>query len=54
MSKKLEMSQHEWITMTFAPDWINVYDEGDIIKVYHPSGNVFRYKIVTRKIAEPI
>lgn len=52
MNKKLEMSLDEWIVMTYrVSSWTDMYDEGDVIKVYHLNGRVFRYKIVVRKLA---
>ena len=54
MSKKLELSKDEWHALTFRKNWLDQYYEGDIIKVYHPNGTVFRYKVVTRKILEAI
>lgn len=54
MSKKLELSKDEWSALTYIKNWLDQYEEGDIIKVYHPNGKVFRYKVVTRKILESI
>lgn len=48
------MSRKEWLIMTMYPKWIDRFDAGDIIKVYHPDGKVFRYKIVNQKIAQPL
>lgn len=48
------MSGNEWRSLTFTKGWINRYSEGDIIEVFYNNGRVFRFRVVTQKIAEVI
>lgn len=49
-----QMSGNEWRSLTLFEGWINRYSEGDIIEVFYNNGRVFRFRVVTQKIAEVI
>ena len=48
------MSGDEWRLLTFTKGWVNRYSEGDIIEVFYKNGRVYRYRVVSKKVAEII